>query len=172
MMLLIFKNDDMKTNTRKYMPLNCWDIYSVYFDKLIQQSKIAYDVKQLNSLLAYNLNQNVLNVLKEEQYDALVYTKPTQQIAWVSKGFTDMTGYPKSYAVGKKPTFLQGEQTSLETRKAIKQQLGGRRYIEETILNYKKNGDKYLCKIKIVPLYNKEDLLSGYLAIEKELNAA
>lgn len=154
------------------MPLNCWDIYAVHFDKLIQQSKIAYDIRQLNTLLEYNLNQNVLNLLEEQQYDALVYTNPTQQIEWVSKGFTEMTGYPKSYALGKKPTFLQGEKTSKKTRKAIKQQLGGNDYIEETILNYKKNGDQYLCKIHIVPLYNSEDLLSGYLAIEKELKAA
>ena len=41
----------------------------------------------------------------------------------------------------------------------------------ETVVNYRKNGETYLCQIKVVPLYNEVNELTHYLAFEKELAA-
>ena len=38
-------------------------------------------------------------------------------------GGIQMTGYSRKYAVGKKPTFLQGKNTSVESKIALSQQI-------------------------------------------------
>lgn len=59
-----------------------------------------------------------------------------------------MTGYSKSYAVGKKPAFLQGEKTSPSFKKQIRSDLKNNHSYSGSLVNYKKNGQAYIGKIQ------------------------
>ncbi|MFV7235185.1 PAS domain-containing protein [Flavobacterium sp. ZB4R12] len=48
-------------------------------------------------------------------------------------------------------------------RKAIELKLP----FEKTVLNYKKNGETYLCEIKAFPIFNAKGELSHFIAFEK-----
>lgn len=162
----------MTSKRPKYVsPLLCWDIYSEQYDKLIQKARIDFDLKQLRIALNGHLERWIFDRIMEEGYDALVVTDALQKIEWVSRGFSEMTGYPKCYAIGKTPRFLQGPKTSIKTRKSIRERLKKKKVIKDTILNYRKNGEEYLCQIKIIPLFNDENRPSHYLAVERELKA-
>ena len=80
-----------------------------------------------------------------------------------------MTGYPVNFTKGKSPKFLQGEKTSKETLNRIRENIKNQFQFKETIINYKKNGEMYLCEIEVFPLKNKEGKLSHLLALEKEV---
>lgn len=168
-------NSDIMNTERepKYLsPLLCWDIYSVYFLKLLGQSKANEDLKQLRVVIGRQLESGIIDKIREEEYDALVVTDTLQSIQWVNDGFSEMTGYPKTFAIGKTPHFLQGRKTSEKTKKAIKKGLVGKEYVTQSILNYKKNGEEYVCQIKIIPILDHSNTLTHYLAFEKELKAA
>ena len=79
-----------------------------------------------------------------------------------------MTGYTKNFAVGKKPSFLQGEKTSLSVKTQLNKELALNHTFSGSILNYRRNGELYFCHITILPVYNLDEKLKYYLALEKD----
>ena len=146
-------------------PLMSWDISNPIFNAI---SKKTVDLEALNSISVVN-NCDV-NFAKELSinYQTLVLTDLKQTILWVNDGFQAMTGYEPNFAIGKKPAFLQGPNTSEIVKDRIRKKLihGGR--ITETITNYKKNGNPYECHITIIPLVDSNRVLTHYLALERE----
>lgn len=151
---------------RKGFPLLSWDIYSSHSAHLAFKAKKEKDVRVLRRFCSkFKWNVSIDEVLSRP-YQALVLTDLNQNILWVNQGFTEMTGYPRVFAVGKKPFFLQGEKTSPQTKQNIREHLSQGLSFEGTIVNYKKNTEEYLCQVKIVLLYNHENRLTHYLALE------
>ncbi len=158
-----------KTNPLR-APLKSWDLFSVslwqqaiFFEK---QTEIEFLTKYKEK---YGWVFDVDTVLNNNSYDALVLTNLNQEIQWVSNGFKKMTGYPVSYAKGKKPKFLQGEKTSQEVLKTIKENIKKGLSFEETIINYRKNKELYNCNITIYPLRNENNKICHLLALEREV---
>jgi len=112
-----------------------------------------------------------LSTIITNQYDAIVLTTYEQKIEWVSKGFFKMTGYPASFAKGKRPTFLQGKDTSATTREYIRQQLALEKPFSATVINYRKDNSKYSCIIQLYPLKDADNKITHFLALEKEIAA-
>lgn len=100
--------------------------------------------------------------------NTIVVTNPEQIIHFVTKGFEKMTGYPAEYARGKKPKFLQGKDTEESVRTMIRTNLEKRIPVEAIITNYRKNGEQYLCQVKIFPMFNKNLDLVNFVALENE----
>ncbi|KAB5490841.1 MULTISPECIES: PAS domain-containing protein [Flagellimonas] len=164
----------MKVEGKKFIsPLLCFDFYAEHYHKLIKQFRKDTDLSQLRSILKNGVvERDVENLIQLETYDAMVITDPYKNIVWVSDGFQEMTGYSKSFAIGKSPHFLQGVQTSESTKQKIREQLKTEHTFTGSVLNYRKNGEPYLCQIKIVPIYDSKRMLVNFLALEKELLAA
>ena len=161
----------MKYNKSKnLLPLASLEFYLENNQSLADDSKKNDDISNLIDVLNVNYwtSEITVNVFQKE-YDALVLTDKTQKIRWVSSGFRKMTGYPKQYALGKRPNFLQGELTSKTLKKQIREELVNNHSFSGAIVNYKKNGDPYNCQITILPLYTKNENLKYFLAFEKEI---
>jgi PAS domain S-box-containing protein len=140
---------------------------------LLQQKESCIKAADFATLLtfAHQFGWQVdLQALLGAPYSALVLTTVTQQILWVNKGFTQMSGYSKSFALGRKPTFLQGEKTCSQTRSRISLGLQKQVPFTESVLNYRKNGELYLCQIRISPLMNSKGELTHFIALEEELS--
>ncbi len=108
------------------------------------------------------------NYLKNKSH-SIVITDPKFIIRVVTAGFERMTGYAPEFARGQKPSFLQGINTEKDVRASIRLALSKREFVEAIITNYRKNGEEYLCKIKIYPMFNKVNELVNFLALEKEV---
>ncbi|WP_181452643.1 MULTISPECIES: PAS domain-containing protein [Algoriphagus] len=81
------------------------------------------DIKKIVQNLESRRCKLDLELINTKSYKAIVLTDPSQFIIWVNSGFAQMTGYSRKYAVGKKPTFLQGKNTSVESKIALSQQI-------------------------------------------------
>lgn len=163
-------------NTKKGVfnkpPLYCWDFFMQHYQKSLEKVKVDHDLQQLNKSLKHKIELPTPEYLVEESYDALVVTNRSLKIVWASKGFVEMTGYSRSYAVGKSPKLLQGAKTSNKAKQFIRQELKKKKPFRISIINYKKNGDEYLCSIKLLPLIDKTNRHTHYLAIEREVRMA
>ena len=163
----------MKNCNRPYTPpLLSLDFYLSHFDQLVRELKVDKDLDLIKSILGLSYNPTIREAVKEEHYDALVLTDTKLSIVWVSDGFSEMTGYSKKFAIGRSPHFLQGQETSEITKSKIRQHLNNQEAFTASILNYRRNGQSYTCKIKAMPIYNSNNEVEHYLAIERELHVA
>ncbi|MDF0707756.1 PAS domain-containing protein [Flagellimonas okinawensis] len=153
-------------------PILSFDFYIENYHKLTLSLKKEVDLKALNSVLRIELDGKTKQIIEEEPYEAMVVTSPDRQIVWVNQGFAEMTGYDKKFALGKNPKFLQGEKTEKETIHNISKHLNQQQVYSGSIINYRKNGERYRCDIKILPLYNSKQELTHFIALEREAPAA
>ncbi|WP_017730126.1 PAS domain-containing protein [Nafulsella turpanensis] len=99
---------------------------------------------------------------------AVIVTDPLEKIIWVNKGFSRMTGYNSKEVKGRKPDFLQGAETSPEDVREVRRRLEERKAYQGSLLNYRKSGEAYYCHISVTPLFNRQQELVNFLAVEKE----
>ncbi|MDC8004996.1 PAS domain-containing protein [Aureisphaera galaxeae] len=150
------------------MPLMSWDIFSEHHYRRLHKAKKATDMKAVEFLAKKHQWKNDLEaILTAHEFEAIVITDDQQKIIWVNDGFSNMTGYPKSFALNKSPKFLQGQGTSPEIRERIKTQLKKDKPFMEVITNYKKDSEAYECEVKIFPLHNNGT--THYLALERKV---
>jgi PAS domain S-box-containing protein len=159
---------DLKPVENSLMPLVSWDIAGQAYHRRIQMIQKENDLSTLLYFAGkHNWNNNITDILKDRDYEALVLTDVSQKIVWVNKGFSEMTGYSAKFAMNRSPSFLSGPETSADARKRIAEKLNDGTPFKEVIVNYRKNKDKYNCELNIFPLY--ADGVSHYLALERQV---
>lgn len=158
----------IKPSSAQIMPLLSWDIFSEHYIKTLENLKIENDIKTVKAFAERAKWKNEMDfIFNDQEFDALIITDAQQNIVWVNDGFTKMTGYSKTFAINKKPQFLQGINTSTKTKKRIRNKLNNLEPFTEIIMNYRKDNTPYECEVKIIPMYN--DNVTHFLAIEKQV---
>lgn len=147
-----------------------WDIFCLYGSGMTGHPEEESDLDVLRRFQRKFRWQTDLDKILAAGYQALVLTDSQQHIQWASEGFLAMTGFPREFATGRSPRFLQGKNTSGETLHRIRQQLLLHKPFTETITNYRKNGEEYLCQVTIFPVKNNKGQLTHFLALEKEIH--
>ncbi|MCS6834209.1 MAG: PAS domain-containing protein [Flammeovirgaceae bacterium] len=147
--------------------LHCYDIVGICLMNVSRRRLLTLQhLKQVAKKMQWKDN---IDEILSNQYQAIVLTNTDREILWVSEGFEEMTGYPFKEVIGKKPGFLQGKNTDPATRMLFRQKLQEEVNFSLNIINYRKNGEEYLCKVDIFPLHNVFDKVSHFLALEQEV---
>jgi PAS domain S-box-containing protein len=141
------------------------------FFETIELDKVILDFNELEFFLRnFKLETekdiiSYLNVSKK----GIVITDLNKNVVWTSFSFEKMTGYKCLEVFQKNLSFLQRKkrnQLSSEVRKTNHSTTD----FTITVFNYKKNGTKYLCKIEVFPLYDKNNNHTHFIAFETNLN--
>lgn len=125
-----------------------------YLEKSDDCYKITfYPVKKLmdsqfgkSLLLLENLQDSVL-ISEAEPID-----EPGPSILYGNKAFIQTTGYSLDEVVGKKPRFLQKEDSSKKARENIRDAISKWKPIKQEIKNYKKSGEPFTVELNISPV--------------------
>lgn len=100
---------------------------------------------------------------------AVIVTDANRRIQWVNDGFLQITGYSFQEVLGRKPgDLLQGPLSEPEVVKRIRRGLDGHIPLVEEITNYRKNGEAYICRLVIHPIFDQEHNLTNFIAIEAD----
>jgi len=129
------------------------------------------NLKDFAELKNWKFDLNKIKRFLQGRKNTIVITCENQKIEWVSKGFSRMTGYASNEAIGQFPKFLQGSETAVESKKAIRGKINNAEKYSGEIVNYRKNGEMYLCKVDILPIYDTSDSLVNLIAFEHEVKA-
>ena len=97
---------------------------------------------------------------------AVILTDDQRRIRWVNEDFTHITGYTLPEVIGKKPSLLQGPETEKETVRRMRRSLEAKVPFKDSVTNYRKNGEKYECKLVIHPVFDEHQNLSNFVAFE------
>lgn len=111
--------------------------------------------------------QRVVTFLRNPQH-ALLVTDLRENIQFVNQGFVSMTGYEREEVLGRRPDFLQGIDTSSDTRREVQDSLQAQQPFDGKLVNYRKNGDPYWCNIQITPLFTVDQEMTHFMAFEWE----
>lgn len=90
-------------------------------------------------------------------------------IVYVNNAFERTTLYARDMALGRNCRFLQGEDTSPEDVRRIREGLERREDFSVDILNYRADGSTFRNRLLISPLLSSHDELVGFLGVQQEL---
>ena len=149
-------------------PLKSFALYTDYFSAEMNNLDRENDINMVKEFASkYNWSDNLDNIFKNEDFEAIVLTNKKQEIIWVNDGFKEMTGFNKKFALKKTPSFLQGANTCEKTRDNIRKKIQLNKPFIGTVINYKKNKHPYRCEIKIFPLFSENT--THYIALERAI---
>ena len=97
---------------------------------------------------------------------AVILTDSERRIQWVNDDFTNITGYTFEDVIGQKPSILQGRNTTRSSIEHIRKGLENLTPFKADIINYRKDGEEYLCRLVIHPIFNIDDELTNFIAFE------
>lgn len=154
------------------VPLIAGDFFLETYHKLCGELNGTY-LKEVYQRMAQNYEWTTpIDEATEDYaaYHAFIISDSAYNVVWVDSGFTKMTGYEGHEIIGKKPNaLLHGPQTIQADRDVFRKQLKTGKSFSAKITNHRKNGEAYVCEVKIVPLYNAAKELTHFLALEKEV---
>jgi len=99
-------------------------------------------------------------------------TKPDEPIVFANEAFCDLTGYDEADFIGTNCRFLQGPETKRESVAAIRAAMTSRDVAMIEIVNYRKNGEKFINALQIGPIYDQEGQLIFRFGSQLDISAA
>ena len=122
------------------------------------------------NLLRSRAEADRLALVAKRTDNAVVITDTAGRIEWVNEGFTKISGYSRDEVLGKTPgSILQRPEedptASRHMRECIQNGVG----FETEIINYRKSGHAYFVHIECQPLVDKSGVLTGFMAIERDV---
>ena len=159
-------NCDTFSEFRSSVPL----LVAYEFMNINRRENSDYELlEKFSQFRNWSFDLNKVKRFLQNRKNTIVITCEKEKIEWVSKGFTRMTGYDSDEAIGNSPKFLQGTDTSVETRKNIRSKLAIQEKFSGKVVNYRKNGEQYTCKVEIFPVYDTQNDLVNFVAFEHEV---
>lgn len=94
---------------------------------------------------------------------------PGPRIIYVNEAFTKMTGYTAEEVIGKSPRILQGPESDKNELSRLGKSLREWETAEITIINYKKNGEKFWINFTVIPVADETGWFTHWIAIERDV---
>jgi len=105
--------------------------------------------------------------------EALVVTDPCRRITFVNPSFEQLCGYTAEEVQGMNPReLLQGPDTEPDEVRRLRRALDRRTPFAGILTNYRKGGDPYRVRLRVVPLMDETGRLEGFFALETEVSCA
>ena len=114
----------------------------------------------------------ILSVILDECINGVTLSDPDlddMPIVYANRAFINMTGYAQEEIVGKNCRFLQGNDREQEARYQIADAIKHSKEISVTLRNYKKNGELFYNRLKIIPLFDRNKELIYFLGIQDDI---
>lgn len=96
-------------------------------------------------------------------------TLPDCPIVYVNRSFERVTGYSASASIGRNCRFLQGEATDPDDVRRIRRAIETETETTVDIVNYRADGTRFLNRLLLTPIYDRNGDLRYFLGIQKRL---
>ncbi|MEY4573354.1 MAG: Adaptive-response sensory-kinase SasA, partial [Bacteroidota bacterium] len=123
---------------------------------ITERKKTQEELKRL-SLVAKNTTNGVLILDKD------------RRIIWANDAIINRSEYSPNELIGQSPKMFQFEGTNQETVLRIYHKMVNQELVQEEILHATKSGKLYWISLNIQPIFNNENELEGYIAIELDI---
>ena len=114
----------------------------------------------------------ILSLILDECINGITLADPDlddMPIVYANKAFETVTGYSQEEVIGRNCRFLQGEDRNQEEIKRIKEAINAQKTVEVVLRNYKKNGELFYNRFKIIPLFDRSGKLIYFLGVQYDI---
>lgn len=155
----------------KAYPATSYEITLLAHAQQLATQKESALFKQLCSIFDWQLTRGQQSRYQKSLKNGftLILTDLSRTILWTSQSILSLTGYSPTEVLGQKPSMLQGNRTDRFAVDHVRRSLKQATSVKTDLLNYRKNGEAYTCRLTIDPLCNGQGELTHFLAIEYEL---
>lgn len=95
--------------------------------------------------------------------------EPGPRIIYANKAFEKLTGHGGKDVIGKNPRILQGIDSSMEARNAIRHALKSWVPVKTEIKNYKKNGEPFFTELNISPVSDETGWWTHWVSFQRDI---
>ncbi|RQG93016.1 response regulator [Natrarchaeobius halalkaliphilus] len=97
--------------------------------------------------------------------------KADNPIVFVSDGFVELTGYPRSEALGRNCRFLQGEHTDDETIRDVRDAIRNEGPVTVEMRNYRRDGSEFWNRLDIAPIRDETGTVTHFVGFQQDVTA-
>ena len=135
----------------------------------METQKDIFDIFMNDENYKY-IMKRLLEASMEESFNSILITEagPGYPIIYVNNAVCELTGYGPHEVIGKSPSILQGPDTDPEVIRRLGNDLEAGRLFFGKAINYRKDGSTFMMEWKIAPIYNENEVVTHYLAIQRE----
>lgn len=151
------------------LPMLSWDFYASNFEDIKQTEEDSVALFNLSYDNSWCIDTEFFETKLKLDKNVVVVTDTNLNIVFATKNMWNMSQYHPEEIIGKSPKMFQGDLTSTSTLKIISEAVKKKKPFEVTILNYKKDGSTYNCKIQGEPIFNTAGKVVNFIAFEKEV---
>jgi sigma-B regulation protein RsbU (phosphoserine phosphatase) len=110
-----------------------------------------------------------LSSVVEQTGDSVIITNPSGAIEYVNSGFENITGYAREEVLGSKPSVLNSGEHGEEFFRDLWTTLLAGRVFRGTIINRRKNGERYCSEQTITPIKHATGDISHFVSVGKDI---
>ncbi|WP_069130184.1 PAS domain S-box protein [Rhodohalobacter halophilus] len=111
-----------------------------------------------------------LSLVASKTTDIVIITDADKRVTWVNDAFVKLTGFTFEEIKGKNPgDMLQGPDTDPNSVRRMSRAMKHHESVEETILNYRKDGTPYWLELNIDPIFDDDGNCTHFIAIERDV---
>lgn len=111
-----------------------------------------------------------LSLVARRTFNGVLITDANLKITWANEGFLRLTGYELHEILGQTPGMFQFEKTDRAVALNIKERVLRGENVTAEILNRGKTGKEYWLQLNIVPMWEDNGEISGYMAVEVDIS--
>lgn len=137
--------------------------------RIIRLVGVARDLTERRRL---EEEHRVLAEVARRTDNGVVLTDVQGRITWVNEGFTRLTGYTLTEALGRRPgDLLQGPETDPGTVARMGAALARHSSFQEVVLNHHKDGRPFWNAVEVQPLRDEAGRMTGYMGLQADITA-
>jgi len=95
--------------------------------------------------------------------------RPDEPMIYINDAFERLTGYSKTYAVGRNCRFLQGEESDPEAVAELRAAVDAGESASVELLNYRKDGTPFWNRVDIAPVHDADGEVSHFVGFQMDI---
>ncbi len=114
----------------------------------------------------------ILSLILDECINGITLADPDlddMPIVYANKAFEAVTGYSQEEVIGRNCRFLQGDDRNQKEIKRIQEAINDQKPVEVILRNYKKDGELFYNRFKIIPLFDRNGKLIYFLGVQYDI---
>ncbi|TAF63382.1 MAG: PAS domain S-box protein [Cytophagales bacterium] len=158
---------NINQDTKKLFPVEVFVRYTTINDKgyIIAASRDISERKRMEQEL------HRLSMVARRTSNSVIISDTKKRIIWVNDAFINLTGYTLKEVFGKTPRLLQYEETDAAIIAEVNEKLNNKQAVRFEVKNKGKNGNVYWIDAEIQPMLDKNDHVTGFMAVQSDITA-